>query len=405
MTLRANRGWAVALLVCAFGHTPQALALLGDRLEVFVSETITYDSNLIRVSKNTSAFNLLGTDKRSDVYFTTAAGFNFDVPVSRQRFVGGFAINDVRYDRFSDLNYTGHDGRAVWLWQAGNALSGQVGVTQNKTLQSFINFQVRVRDIVTTQTTFANASFLVTPSWQLRAGVDQLKQVHSETSRQFHDIELTGTEGSVTYISRAGNTLGLLVRNEEGHFPNREVVAGSQFDNRYTQRGAHAVLDWRITPASRVSGRVGHVKRDYEQLSQRDFSGTVWRAVYDWTPRARFSVSAIAQRDISVFEDVRASFVLVNGFAVRPAYRISERLRLEGVFDTSKRQYLGDPAVELGATPSRSDRLNTLGVTLTWQALRNVSVIASAVHERRTSNVALADYDATVLFLRGRIGF
>lgn len=405
MTLRASRGWGVALLVCAFSHTPQAFALLGDRLEVFVSETLTYDSNPIRISKNVSPFILLGTDKRSDFYYTTSGGLNFDVPVSRQRFIGGLAINDVRYDRFKDLSYTGHDGRAVWLWQAGNSLSGQVGATQNKSLASFINFQVRIRDIVTTQTAFANASFLVTPSWQLRAGVDQLTQEHSETARAFNNIELTGTEGAVTYISRAGNSIGLLVRNEEGHYPNRQVVAGSTFDNRYTQTSVNAVLDWRITAASRVSGRVGHVKREFAQLSQRDFSGTIWRAVYDWTPRARFSLSVIAQRDISAFEDIRSAFVLVEGFGVRPAYRISEQLRLEGVLDTSKRTYLGDPAVELGASPTRSDRINTAGVTLTWLPRRNISVIASAVRETRSSSAALTDYEANVVFLRGRISF
>src|SRR5262245_45219841 len=203
--------------MCAFAHIPQAFALLGDRLEVFVSETLTYDSNPIRISKNASTFNLLGTDKRSDHYWTTSGGFNFDVPVSRQRFIGGLAINDVRYDRFKDLSYTGHDGRAIWLWQAGNSLSGQVGATQNKALASFINFQVRIRDIVTTQTAFANASFLINPSWQLRAGVDQLNQEHSETARAFNNIELTGTEGAITYLSRAGNSIGVLVRNEEGH--------------------------------------------------------------------------------------------------------------------------------------------------------------------------------------------
>ena len=406
MTLRPARIWAAALLaVGVLAPAASAFALLGDRLELFVSETATYDSNLFRISKSANTFGVLGTDRRSDTYLTTSAGFNLNIPVSRQRFVGGFAINDVRYDRFRDMSYTGYDGRAVWLWEAGNSLNGQAGYTTNRSLASFINFQTRIRDIVDTQTAFANASYLVNPFIQLRAGVDQLNQQHSDFSRQFQNVEVTGTEGAITYLSRAGNSLGLLLRNEEGHYPNREVVAGSTFDNRYTQKSANVVLDWRITPASRVSGRIGRVNRDYTQVTQRNFSGTVWRAVYDWTPRDRFSLSTIAQRDISVYEDIRSSFVLVTGIGVHPAYRITEKLKLEGIADTSKRQYLGDPAVELGALPARSDRVNTLGLTLTWLPLRNVSVIASAVHERRSSSVQFSDYQATILFLRGRIGF
>jgi exopolysaccharide biosynthesis operon protein EpsL len=396
---------AAALLAGALAPLAPAHALLGDRLEVFVAETLTYESNLFRISKDACAFCLIGNDNRSDFYLTTSAGVNVDVPISRQRFIGGFAINDVRYDRFSELGYTGHDGRAIWLWEAGNALSGQVGGTVNKSLASFVNFTARVRDIVNTTTVFANASYLVNPSWRLRAGVDQLHQEHSEISRQEQAVDVTGAEGSITYISRAGNSLGVLARNDEGRYPHRQVVATSILDNRYSQRSVSAVLDWAITPASRVSGRIGRVKREFAQLSQRDFSGTIWRAVYDWTPRARFSLSAVAQRDISVIEDVRTSFVLATGFGVRPAYRYSDKLKIEGVLDTTKREYLGDPAVSLGAVPQRDDRINTIGVSATWLPSRSTSVIASVLRESRSSSVQFSDYEAWIVFLRGRISF
>ncbi len=53
----------------------------------------------------------------------------------------------------------------------------------------------------------------------------------------------------------------------------------------------------------------------------------------------------------------------------------------------------------------RSDRVHTLGVTITWLPTRNTSVIASATRETRSSNVQFADYEANVFFLRGRISF
>lgn len=406
MSTRSGRAWAAAALGASLlVPASNALALLGDRLEIFASEQITYDSNPFRLSRGVNNFVALGNTNRSDVIFTTSGGFNLNIPVSRQRFVAGLTLSDVRYNRFSDLNHTGRDGRAVWLWEVGNQLSGQVGVTDNRSIVSFINFTTRSRDLVTTQTAFANVSYLVNPSWRLRAGVDGLKQEHSVAANQAQDVEVGGAEGSITYISRAGNSIGLLVRNDEGRFPNRQVVAGTTFDNRYTQRAAYAVLDWSITPRSRLSGRLGALKRDYDTVTARNFSGGVWRAVYDWTPGGKLSIAAIAQRDILIFEDIRTSFVLAKSVALRPEYRYSEKLLLAATLDYSVRDYMGDPAAASGLAAAREDRIRGGAITATWQAARNIQVVGGLAHERRRSNIQFGDYEDTILSIRGRIGF
>ena len=398
MSHRAWRGWGTFVLAASLvAPATNAFALLGDRLELFAAETFTYDSNLLRISKSANAFGTIGSNSLSDIYLTTSAGFNLNVPVGRQLFVGGFAINRVDYDRFSDLSYTGFEGRGIWFWQVGNSLSGQVGFTDTRSQATFVNFTARIKDQVTTQTGFANASYLVNPYWQLRAAVDGLHQDHGEVTRQDQDINVTGTEGGINFISRRGNTIGLLLRSEDGRYPNRQIGI---FDNAYTQKTASIVLDWTITPASRVSGRIGHTRRDFDTLSNRDFSGGVGRVVYDWTPGGRFSLSTIAQRDISVYEDIRTSFVLVTGVALRPSYRIDDKLSLGGIADVSKRQYLGDPT---GAT--RTDKVHTVGVTATWLPTRSTSVISSLTYETRSSDVQFSDYQAWVFFVRGRIAF
>lgn len=393
-----RRGWgALALAAGLAVPSSNAFALLGDRLELFAAETFTYDSNLLRISKSANAFGTIGSSNLSDIYLTTSAGFNLNVPVGRQLFVGGYALNRIDYSRFSDLSYTGREGRGIWFWQLGNALSGQVGFTDTTSQATFVNFTARIKDKVTTQTLFANGAYLVNPYWQLRGAVDGLHQDHSEVARLDQNINVTGTEGGLNFISRRGNTIGLLLRSEDGRYPNRQIGV---FDNAYTQRTASIVLDWAITPASRVSGRVGHTRRDFDTLSNRDFSGVVGRAVYDWTPGGRFSLSAIAQRDISVYEDIRTSFVLVKGVALRPAYRVDDKLSLGGVADYAIRDYLGDPT---GAT--REDKVKTLGVTATWLPTRSTSVITSLTRETRSSSLQFSDYEAWVLFVRGRISF
>ena len=75
------------------------------------------------------------------------------------------------------------------------------------------------------------------------------------------------------------------------------------------------------------------------------------------------------------------------------------------MLEWSRRTYLGDPGLVTGATAARTDRVITTGLSASWQALRNLSVVLTAQRERRSSNVALGDYADNLLSARARIGF
>lgn len=404
-----QRVLAVAAVAAAGTLAPlgSAHALLGDRLEVFAAETFTYDSNVFRLSKDRDPQTFIGSSQRGDFNFTTTFGLAADVPVSRQRFQASFAVNDVRYNRFKDLNNTGHELRGTWLWQAGDSLSGAIGFSDVESMATFVNLQQRLRDPLRTRQMFANGAWLVTPQWRLRGAVDSLKQTNGEPTLQVNDIEVNGAETSVSWISRAGNSIGVGVRQEEGRYPNRQFVAGTAFDNAYRQRSINALLDWQVTGNSRVSGRAGWTSREYSQLGARDYDGFLYRAVWDWrtAPLQRFSMSTIVQRDISAYEDLRTSFVLLQGISFRPAYQLTDKTSLGGIAEYSSREYLGDPGLATGVALARRDRVYTGGVTLTWRPTRTIAVYASALHEQRSSNLIFGDYTANVLSVRARIGF
>ena len=95
----------------------QALALLGDQIEIFGAETITYDSNVFRISSGVDPNTTINSSKRSDWSSLTQAGVNLNMPVGRQRIQAGFSYNFWRYDRFKQLDFEGYDARALWLWQ------------------------------------------------------------------------------------------------------------------------------------------------------------------------------------------------------------------------------------------------------------------------------------------------
>lgn len=394
-----------AVAVVLLTVSADAAALWDDRLQLFVGETVTSDSNVFRISRDRDTRAFLGESQRGDTYTTTTAGFSLDVPVSRQRFQAGSTWNKVNYRRFSDLDYLGRDSRAAWLWQLGDRLSGQLGYNETDALASFGNIQGRVPNSLETRRLHGNAAYLLTPSWQLQAGLAETEQRNGNRLREENDINVRSTDLAVNYISRANNKLGIALRQDDGRYPNRQQVGALLIDNGYTQRGIGLVTDWRITGKSHLRARVDRVHRDYDELSGRNFDGTIFNVAYDWQATGKLGLSALAQRDISPAEDIQTSFVLVEGVALRASYDLSEKVNVAANAGYSRREYLGDPGLALGTTADRTDRVRVFGAIVSYRPTRSLTLRLSGQRETRSSNVPLNDYTANVFSLNALFAF
>jgi exopolysaccharide biosynthesis operon protein EpsL len=395
-------------MVAAIGvllPTTKALALWDDKLALFAEERVTRDDNVFRISRDLDPTTTIGSSSKADTFHTTSLGLNLDVPISRQRFQGGYTWNDTRYSQFTDLDFIGHDARAIWLWQSGNDLSGQLGYTEAFSLASFAYIQANTPDPLKTRQAFLNAGFLVTPRWQLQAGWRGLEQTNGNPAFQVSDIDIGSTDATVRYGTPSNNSVGLSARVEDGSYPNREFLPGSTLDNAYRQYGAGVVVDWSITGASHLAARAGHVSRRYEHLSQSDVDGNTALAEYDWKPTGKLSLAAVFRREISPYQDVQSSFVLVKGVTLRPALSVSEKVDVSMILDYSNWYYLGDPGLVSGGVQGRIDRLWSTTATVSYRAVRNLTFLVSAQREVRTSNTALADYAFDVVSLSARIAF
>jgi len=289
--------WALLLPAVASGQA----ASPASPVSPFVEERIVRDDNVFRLSDRLDPNTAIGSPSKADTYYVTSVGLNLDVPVSRQRLTASLAVNDSRYERFSTLDYTGHDLRAAWLWQVGSNASGQIGYSDTATLASFANIIGTTPDHLKLRQAFANGSFFVTPRWRLLAAANAFEQRNSDPPRQVNDVDIVDGELALSYVTPKGSSLGLSVREESGRFPTQEAVAGGLVDNAYRQHRWGLVAEWPITAASRLSGRLDHVSRRYDQLPQRDFDGGTGRLQYDWKPTAKTGLAAILQRDISPY--------------------------------------------------------------------------------------------------------
>jgi exopolysaccharide biosynthesis operon protein EpsL len=379
-----------------------ALALWDDKVTPFVEEKVTRDDNVFRVPESAGPV--------SDTYSTTSLGLNLDVPVSRQRFQVGYAWNATRFNRLTDLDFDGHDARALWLWQLGNDLSGQLGYTENFALAPFAYTQSTTPDPLKSRLASFNGAYLVTPRWRVQAGAGLFKQTNGDPAFAGNDINISSGDLSVSYVTPANTSVGLSERIEEGRFPNREFTPAtpstpaSPFDDSYRQTTRGIVADWTVTGVSHLVARVGRLSRRYPNTPQSDFDGTAANLQYDWKPTGKLSFTGVVRRDISPFQDIQSSAVLVKGITVRPTLSVTQKIDLSGILDYGTWYYLGDPGLVSGGTQGRVDRVFLAAATLSYKPLRLVTLTMTLQRETRSSNLNF-DYVANVASAAARLAF
>lgn len=402
LALKRIRLYALGLATAMAGLSPAVHALPGDPVEFIVGANVVRDSNVFRLSDGAT---IPGTGDKSDTRTVATAGINFDVPISRQRLQGGLIFNDNRYRQFSELDYTDRELRALWSWQVGSTLSGQVGFSNAKSLASFNNFRDRLPNPFELRRSFANAAWMMTPSWRLQGALLLQEHRNGLTQRRENDLDWQSPELTLSYVTPANNSLGLSLRDDRGRYPTRQVLAGTPINNDYRQQRVGVVTEWAFTGKSRINARIDRLQREYEQLSQRDYDGTTMYAAYELRATEKFSLSAIAQREISMGEDIQTSLVLIKGFTLRPTWDVTQKIRIAATADYSVRDYLSDPAVALGLASNREDRVRMLSATVFYRPLQTLTLSLTAQREVRSSNQPLTDYTDNVLSLGARLAF
>jgi exopolysaccharide biosynthesis operon protein EpsL len=401
---------SLLLIVPALAAAPalaQAQTEQTAKITPFAEETVTNDDNLFRLSNQVDPTTVIGSASIGDTYRTTTVGLSADVPVSLQRFTATLTYNSYRYDRFTELDYDGYNLRGSWLWAIGRNLSGEIGVSETYSLTPFEELLGVVPDHLHAREEFAKGSWLVTPDWKLYAGADDLNQSNSDPLAQYNDVTVDSLEASLSRAGGTGNWFGLDTRVETGHFPVVEPIAVPTgtvlIDNGYKQYGAGVVVDFGADTPSHVVARADQVTRHYNQVTSRDFDRTTGRIEYTWTPDVKVSVSAIAERDISPYEYIHSSIVMVRGVTLRPLWHATDWLDVSADLAWVDRDYLSDPVVALGVTPPRDDHVHTASALLDFHPARWVTLQLSYLHEGRTSTILYGGYDVNVVWAKVRL--
>lgn len=379
-----------------------AAALFNDRVELFAAENITYDSNVFRLSKQLDPQTVLGTDHKDDWLSTTQLGFVVDAPYSLQRFQLGYTWLVNRYQRFDQLNYNGHAGRAAWLWSITPELTGDVGYTDTETLANFANLGTTNKDLLRTKQGFFNAVWFPVATWRLHAGAATVEQTHSDPLQRINDIETAAGVVGASYVTAQDDRLGVEGRFERGKSPHDDLVNLSGTINGYRQNSVGVVGHWIASGHSTLDGRVDYVRREYDQPTTADYSGPTARLAHTWTPTGKITVVSSLYRDIGPIADVQSSnFVLVTGVSVKPTWAVTDKVSVGGDAEYNKWDYRGNLLTGLNYT----HWTRTFGANVAWHVTQKIQLGAAYSYEMRTSTLPVADYRDNLFTVSARVGF
>jgi len=378
-----------------------------DALNLKLSTSISYDSNVFRLSDNTDSSAVIGSEKRSDLIMTTSLSATFEERIGRQRISLAANISRVKYDRFEYLDYTGRDLKAIWNWVLGNDLYGELGRTRRASLSDFGDFRLPVKNIYTVDSNNAAMNWQMVPDWLFRLGASHDTGTNSATVHQSSNYEADTREFGLRYTPRSGNWVGVRFSRMDVTYPNRIVVSGQPVDSSLTQDDSRLNFNWQASGASHITGDIGRTRRRRPDVPNRDFSGPTGRLSWDWLATGKLMLNFSAGQELGELNELNASYYVLRRTSISSTWAPTAKMTLQAMFEHRHRHNQGeratvaDPLLSLivDSLPTRDDVTNTQSLSWTYQAMRALQFDLSLRNERNQSNYSSQSYrDHTAYF-------
>ena len=400
--MRLSRACAALLCLAWFPAVATAALDPTDALQFQVNVGVMHDNNLFRIPDADPRIFGINPENKSDTSFTKGAGIKFDKSYSRQRVIAEANLNETTFDKNTNLDYSGYDGRLAWLWRVGNDWDGEASYRKRKTLGGFADQVFREKDLIETDYFRFLGSYQLDARWRLSAEFNREEQTHSAPGRRTLDADADTALFTAMYKTPADSAVGLQFQRTEREYVNFNV-------NNHRENRASLVASWRPTGLLKLDGYIGYVDVSHDQLTQRDFSGVAGRANALWEATGKVKVSAAAYRDIRLYQDVASSYIVADGIQISPVYTITSKVVMQGDFIYENHDFRGNPVVLLGV-PQREDKVRVARIGIVYSPLRWMDLSLTYEAGDRKSNIflntiSINSYDYQSWFAAAKILF
>jgi len=373
MLLRQTASCSAMLAVALL--STQARAGISDTITPYVSAQYSYEDNLFRMADDAPGGVL------SDYSKAIIAGLNFERPVGRQVFTAAAKVTKVSFDRFTQLNYSGKDFSTQWRWQLGNDFNGNIGGSYVQSLSSFSDFQSTERDLRVQRGVYADGGWQFFPHWRVRGRVSRDQWAFDLVTRQYLDRTENVGEVGLDYLASTRSSVGLVGRRIKGRYDHPPVFGPFSYDQSYIQDELKLRVLWNFDDRTQVQFLGGRARRNYEQLTNRNSSGSNGRLTANWSVVPTIRLTGELYREFAAYEGSAFTYSLNTGKTLSAQWSLSSKLALQGDTRWVKRDFSG--LVLNNAAVSVSDDTRTSSLALTYSVRNNIQLGVSAFRDVR----------------------
>jgi exopolysaccharide biosynthesis operon protein EpsL len=404
MAAKVNRRVAVCLRrflvsISLFAVALTALRAFAGPDDVFnigVGGTVTHDSNLFRAPDSAVPI--------SDTIHTGYVGLSINKPYAQQRFQLGATETAYRYDKSSELDFNGLSYRAAWLWHLGPRISGTLAADRSESLVRFEDTTGTRRNVRVTENRMFDFDGEIAAPWHLLFGIARAKQRSEQAIEAQPDFRSDSVEIGGRYLTQSGNSITFVQRHIEGDYLNTIFDPANSTNDGFRQYESEFQANWGLNAKSTVTGRLAWLERHNDNFAQRDFSGMAGRITYLWTPAAKMRTDFSARRDIFPWQEVIATYRVDNALSIEPVWELSAKITLRARLEHVQSHFRGGAVLPANGQ-TRRDTANHALVGVNWLPLRSLTVGSGLERQQRSSNDALASYDATIATLSASLTF
>ncbi len=393
-------GLAAALFVCP------AFAAESDTLKLALSDTFSYNSNLLRTAG--SAGPLAGFSTKADRVNVVAVALKLDKQYAQQRVQFDVTKSAARYDVYSYLNADTLNYRGAWLWTLTPHITGTLSADQTQAQIPFVTSSGTQRNLQTTDNQSFKMDARVSGGWHLLAGVGQSESTTEQAILGTPSFKSRRVEAGARYVTVAGNSITFLQRVIPTDLSNQPLDAVNLIDTNYRDTESELKVIWKPSASSSFDGTLTRKERRNEHFAQRDFTGIASDLRYTWTPMGKLTFNVSAMRNI-------LPYVAYGNTLENSTYSVDQSLSLESVWQAASKTAVRFSYVRVHsdfrgavlaiAGPARSDEYHRPQLGVDWIPTRYLSLSAGLEQERRSSNVANFEFTNTIATLRAALTF
>jgi exopolysaccharide biosynthesis operon protein EpsL len=368
------------------------------RFIAYATLDLGYDDNLFRLS-DAPGVSVFGGDDRADVFAKLGVGARASVDLSLQKFNFNANVDRYMFDRFSLLDKWVYSADADWLWRIGDRLHGDIGYQRSQRLPDFAELQFASDDVILQQYAHASLALRLLSRIEARALAEETRYEHDDSARAALDNQVRAGTVGLVYTSPAETTVGVQHKVSEGDYPNRQVVGLIVVANQYRETESSFIFTKGFDSPGGFDLRVGQTERLHDEVPQRDFEGVTGRAHVRYAVRPKVTIDIAAFRELRAIEELSASYAIVSGGSLGPAWAPTVKTVLQVAYVYEEREFGGDPGFALTSLPPREDRTRAGRLAVGYKPSKNLQFGLSYEHGMRDANVLFADYEYNLVQL------